>query len=248
MQETLTVMIPVIAAHILILVAVVFVIKRLLLGDTMRAVGTIREVEEEVRKREEAVRREIAEHEKELAARKAEAEEELQRRREEAEREAGRLRDQVVEEARGEAEQVMAQARRNEEKLRRQIEQSVNEKAVDYAGEIFRLVLSDKMSEELDRRFIDELLEALREMDAANITLDTEQAEFRASRPIDPEQKARLGAVLSAKFGVDVDVSETIDESLLGGLVFKMGSLEIDGSLRNRLAEAVAELKKAGRE
>jgi F0F1-type ATP synthase delta subunit len=35
-----------------------------------------------------------------------------------------------------------------------------------------------------------------------------------------------------------------VDDSLLAGLVLKMGSLEIDGSLRNRYQEAVQEVKK----
>jgi F0F1-type ATP synthase delta subunit len=50
--------------------------------------------------------------------------------------------------------------------------------------------------------------------------------------------------LLSEKFGVEVDVEEKIDESLMAGLVFKIGSLEIDGSLRNRYSEAAAEVKK----
>ena len=54
MQETLRIMLPIIVAAVLILVAVIFIIKRLLLGDTMRAVARIREVEEDVQKKEEA--------------------------------------------------------------------------------------------------------------------------------------------------------------------------------------------------
>ena len=68
----------------------------------------------------------------------------------------------------------------------------------------------------------------------------------RATAMIDG-QKARLERLLAEKFGVQVTVNEEIKEELMGGLVFKLGSLEIDGSLLNRFHEAAAEVKKEAR-
>jgi F0F1-type ATP synthase delta subunit len=247
MQETLKVMVPVILAHLLILVAVVLVIKRLLLGDTMRAVNRIREVEEEVRRKEEAIRREIAEHEKDFAAKKAQADEDFRKAREESEKELTRIREQIVEEAKKEADQIIGQAKRNEEKFRQQIAQQMEEKAVEYGGEVFKLVMSQEVGEGLNKQFTNELLDALEQVDAANITVDSANAEFTSSHPMDPAQKRRLESLLAEKFGLQVKVQEKVQEDLLAGLAFKMGSLEIDGTLRNRFHEAVTELKKVGK-
>jgi len=235
---------PVIVAHAVVLLVIIFVIKKLLLSDTMQAVARIRQAEAEVRRREESIRQEIEGHEREFLKKKSEAEEELQKQREESEKEMARLRDQVIDEAKREADRLMAQARKDEGKLRQQVLQQMEEKAVDYGAQVFNLVFSEKMSEALNNQFIDELLDALEEVDSSSITVDAEQAEFTSSHPIGEEQKQRMNRLLAEKFAVDVNVEEKIDEELMAGLVFKLGSLEIDGSLRNRYCEAAAEVKK----
>jgi F0F1-type ATP synthase delta subunit len=231
-------------AHAMVLLAVVFIIKKLLLSDTMQAVKRIRQAEADVRKREESIRQDIENHEKEFVKKKAEAEEELLNKRQQSEKEVARLRDQIIDEAKQEAERVLQQARRDEDKLKRQFLQEVEEKTVEYGGEVFKLVFSERMNEQLNNQFIEELLDALEEVDAATITVDSTNAEFVASHPIGDEQRRRLESLLAEKFGAEGAARETIDESLLAGLVFKVGSLEIDGSLRNRFLEAAEEVKK----
>jgi len=247
MQETLRVLAPIVGAHVVVLAAILFVIKRLLLSDTMRAVNRIKQVEAEIRKREEEIRKEIEEHEREFARRKADGEEEIQRHKEKSEKETAKLKDQILAEAKEEGDRIVDQARKNEEKLRKQISQDVEEKAVEYGGQVFRLVFSEKMTEELDKQFTAELLEALEEIDSSTITLDAHEAEFTSSHPLDEEQRKRLEKLLADKFGVDMGVKEKIQEDLMAGIILKVGSLEIDGSLANRYNEAVAEVKKTAR-
>lgn len=244
MKETLAVLVPVVAANLVALALMIAVIKRLLLGDTRRAVARIREVEAEVRRKEERIRAEIAEHEREFERNKAEAEAAMERQRQESEKELARMKDKVVADARKEGEKILDQAKKNEEKLRRQIAQDMEEKAVDYGGQIFRLVFSEEMNSSLNGKFIDELLDALEEVDSSSITVDPNNAEFRSSHPIEPARKERLETLLRQKFGASIQVKEKIDENLLAGLAFKLGSLEIDGSLLSRYHEAVAEVKK----
>ena len=247
MAELMTVIVPIVVAHVVVLVAMLLVIRKLLLSDTLHAVDRIKQVESEVRKKEEGIRREIEEHERDFDRRKTELQEDLDRRRAESEKESARAREQTIVEAKREGERIVEQARRNEEKLRQQIEQDMEEKAVEYGGEVFKLVFSEQMTTALDRQFIDELLDALAAVDATSITVDASQAEFAASHPLDAEQKRRLETLLSEKFGATLHVNEKIREDLLAGLVMKLGSLEIDGSLLNRYREAVGEVKKTAR-
>jgi len=48
-------------------------------------------------------------------------------------------------------------------------------------------------------------------------------------------QQTELKAALKSVAGKDVAISVTVDPSLLGGLVVKMGSRQIDGSIRTKL-------------
>lgn len=247
MSDTLKLLLPILLTHIVVLGVVVVLIKKILLGDTMKAVESVREVETEIRKKEAGIREQIEEHERVFQQQKMAAQQELEDHRAEADKEVARARDQVLGEARTEADRMIEQAKRNEDKFRQQISQDMEEKAVLYAGEIFELVFTDKMAEAVDRVFTDELLDALDALDSSSITVDADEVEFKAGRPITPEQKARLETLLKEKFSVDVKVQEIVQEDLVAGLAFKLGSLEIDGSLSNRMKEAVDEVKKHAR-
>ena len=100
------------------------------------------------------------------------------------------------------------------------------------------------MNEKLNIAFVDELIGALSEVDETSIHIEANEAQFIASHKQDPAQKARLETLVAQKFGVSLKIEEKVDERLLAGLIIKLGSLEIDGSLLNRYKEGVGELKK----
>jgi F0F1-type ATP synthase delta subunit len=247
MSDMMKLLLPIILTHVVVLVAIVALIKRILLGDTAKAVESVREVEAEIRKKEAGIREQIEEHERAFQQQKIAAEKELDEHRAQADKEVARARDQILGEARTEADRMVEQAKRNEEKFRQQISQDMEEKAVIYAGDIFELVFTEKMAEAVDRVFTDELLDALDALDSSSITVNANEVDFTAARPIAEEQKKRLEALLKEKFEADVRIQENIDEKLVAGLAFKLGSLEIDGSLSNRMKEAVDEVKRNAR-
>ena len=67
-------------------------------------------------------------------------------------------------------------------------------------------------------------------------------AEVVTARPLNDEQLAALKQQLRARAGRDVNVDAQVDPSILGGIVVKLGSQQIDASIRtklNRLASAM---------
>ncbi len=245
MQEILRIVLPIVLVHACVLGIILFIVKKTLINDTAHAISRIKQVEAEVRKREEGIKREIEEHEKEFTRKKTEAEEALEKRRQESEKEVATIREKTMASAKEEGDRILAAARKNEEKMRQQIEQEMEEKAVDYGGEIFKLVFTEKMSKELNKEFTEELLDALEEIDSESITVNAADVSFTTSHPFDPDQKKRLKTLLDEKFKDDFKVEETVQEDLMAGMILKLGSLEIDGSLVNRFKEAVKEVKKS---
>src|SRR6185369_15093933 len=67
-------------------------------------------------------------------------------------------------------------------------------------------------------------------------------AEVVTARPLNDDQLAQLKQQLRARAGRDVTIDATVDPTLLGGIVVKLGSQQIDASIRtklNRLAQAM---------
>jgi F-type H+-transporting ATPase subunit delta len=67
-------------------------------------------------------------------------------------------------------------------------------------------------------------------------------AEVVTARPLDGDQLAQLRSQLRTRAGRDVAIDATIDPDILGGIVVKLGSQQIDASIRtklNRLSSAM---------
>ena len=60
-------------------------------------------------------------------------------------------------------------------------------------------------------------------------------AEVTSARPLDDDQVATLKSNLKSRMGRDIAVDVNIDPDILGGLVVKIGSQMIDGSIRTKL-------------
>lgn len=54
---------------------------------------------------------------------------------------------------------------------------------------------------------------------------------------LNDEQQKKIAAALKARLGTEVKLSCTVDKTLLGGIVIRMGDKVIDGSANTRLAE-----------
>jgi F-type H+-transporting ATPase subunit delta len=68
-------------------------------------------------------------------------------------------------------------------------------------------------------------------------------AEVISARPLDDDQVAALKGNLKARLGRDVAVDLSVDPAILGGLVVKIGSQMIDGSIRTKLNNLAIAMK-----
>ncbi len=71
-------------------------------------------------------------------------------------------------------------------------------------------------------------------------------AEVVSATALTADQTTKLIATLKARVGKDVKLKTTVDESLIGGLVVKLGSTMIDTSIRAKLAALKNVMKEVG--
>ena len=70
-------------------------------------------------------------------------------------------------------------------------------------------------------------------------------AEVSSATELTAEQQERLKKTLSDKVGSEVKLKTTVDESLIGGMIVKVGSRMIDTSIASRLAAMQNTMKEA---
>ncbi len=71
-------------------------------------------------------------------------------------------------------------------------------------------------------------------------------AEVRTARALSDKQRDQLAETLKASFGKEVKMNVAVDESLIGGLIVKVGSKMIDTSIRSKLAALQNTMKEVG--
>lgn len=68
-------------------------------------------------------------------------------------------------------------------------------------------------------------------------------ADVTTAHPLDAEQVAQITTKLAEREGRTVKVRTAVDPAILGGLVVRIGSREIDGSIRTRLHSLAQAMK-----
>ncbi|MEQ8896768.1 MAG: F0F1 ATP synthase subunit delta [Roseovarius sp.] len=89
-----------------------------------------------------------------------------------------------------------------------------------------------------------QLIVKLREMiaeDKGEVTADVTSA-----KALTKTQSEKLAKTLKGSVGKDVKINATVDESLIGGLIVKVGSKMIDTSIRSRLNSLQNAMKEVG--
>ncbi|WP_208350774.1 F0F1 ATP synthase subunit delta [Pseudaestuariivita rosea] len=71
-------------------------------------------------------------------------------------------------------------------------------------------------------------------------------AEVASAKALTKAQSDKLAKVLKATVGKDVNIKATVDESLIGGLVVKVGSKMIDTSIKSKLSALQNTMKEVG--
>lgn len=73
-----------------------------------------------------------------------------------------------------------------------------------------------------------------------------ETAEVTTAKPLSDAQRATVAASLKQAVGRAVTVTETVDPAILGGLIVKVGSRMVDGSLKSKLQRLERAMKGNG--
>ena len=71
-------------------------------------------------------------------------------------------------------------------------------------------------------------------------------AEVTSAKALTKTQSEKLAKTLKARVGKDVKINATVDESLIGGLVVKVGSKMIDTSIRSKFSSLQNSMKEVG--
>jgi F0F1-type ATP synthase delta subunit len=145
--------------------------------------------------------------------------------------------------AQEQSKKIMAEASERAKKLEAEVLAGAQEKAMELAQELIRATFAPKGQAILHSQLIDELIDDLRAVDKGRLAVKVDKAEVATSAPLTSEEKKKLEGILVSKLGYELPLEEKIDETLIIGIVIKLGGLVADGSLKNKLNKALNEIR-----
>lgn len=87
-------------------------------------------------------------------------------------------------------------------------------------------------------------------LDAVRARIATERGEVSAevvsAKKLTKAQETKLASALKAAVGKDVNITATVDDAIIGGLVVKVGSKMIDTSIASKLSKLQNAMKEVG--
>lgn len=228
----------------IVFLGVLYVLRRIMIRDTASAVNRLRIADEENANRLAEMKKRIAEAEDEFRRRSTELDEALATQREEAMRQLEEEKKRALALSREEGERILDTAKGRAEKIDHEIEHEVRTHAVVIVGTAVRQVFSERLRGALNDQLVDELLE---EMAAADIGyLPEEIREVEIILPYAPaaDLKKKIKAILEKKLTRKIEVRETVRQEIGGGMILRLGSLVMDGSLEGKVSGIVHNLKR----
>lgn len=222
---------------------VIVVVLRLLFGSQLRiALSRLQTLHQESLEKEEILNKEI---EKARIQAKNEIERSQQEAKviiENAKKAAELAGEEAAQQAQARAQKMVQDAAERTKRLETEVMATVEKRALELSAELIRHTFTARGQEVLHRQLIDELIDELAKVDHQRLVVKVDRAEVVTSAELSPQEKEKIQKVLSSKLGFDVPLDESVDPSLIVGMIIKLGGLVADGSLRNKLAHAMAGL------
>jgi len=231
--------ISMIAVIIIVFAAFVFFMKRVFNREVVSATSHLDNLREEYAKKEEEIQKQLEEVKRQSQELLSNAAKDAQQQSESVIKQAQEEQERVIADAHTKAEEVIRQADNARLALLNDIDQKINERAIEKSVELLQIALPESFRRQIHMQWVDDLTRSgFDALDRLRIPEDERQVTVVSAFLLTVDQKQNLRLKLKEKLGSDVDIREETDPGVIAGVVVSIGSLFFDGSLKFKIQEA----------
>lgn len=227
----------------IILVAVVFIglvvfMQRVFNKEVTTATSHLDKLTEEYAKKEEAIKKQYEDAKRQSQEIIANAQKDGQQQKDAIVKQTQEEKNKILAEAHHAAEEVIKQADNARLALLAEIDDRINERAVQKAAQLLGAVLPDNLRSEIHEVWVKNLIDSsLEDLDRLKLQDGDTAIKVTSAFALNDGQRAALQAKIKEKLGVETPVAEEVDPQLIAGLLVTVGSACLDGSLRFKIQE-----------
>jgi F0F1-type ATP synthase delta subunit len=123
------------------------------------------------------------------------------------------------------------------EKIREEIGEEMRRKAPILASRVFREVLSPEVREAVHKELVRDVIDKIRNTEKTAFKSKVEKGEIISAYPLLKNDKLVIESLIHDNLGYQIPLYETEDVQIVAGIIIKLGTTLIDGSLNNRLKQ-----------
>lgn len=236
-------LIQLVIIQVITFAVLVFVLRKLMYSSSLNETKRLQSLNEDNVRRSRELAKKIEEADTQYKEKIIKAEEEIKKANAQAKKETDKLREDVLFRARQDSQRIVEQAMSIKDKIREELEAQLQDRAIAFSLKLIKDVLSLKNMESFHGGLIDEVIGEIEKVDFVKFGIKAEKGELIAPYEIDKKSRKKIEEVLLKKTGKNILCEEKIDKEIIAGIVVKLGSFVIDGSLSGRLKDAGEALK-----
>lgn len=147
-------------------------------------------------------------------------------------------RDRIIKHARAQGEEMVRQADKSRQLLISEIEERIAREAVSKACDLIQAVLPEEIKKSAHTQWVEDTAKGgFNKLERLRVPEDMHEVSITSAFPLNESQRKVLVRALKDIFNRDVALKEDVDPKLVAGLIISIGSLVLDGSLRNKIKE-----------
>lgn len=234
--------------QIFIFAGLALLLRNLLTRNVTQATGHLQQLSQDYTKKEQEAKKKMDEAEQYYQKTLGKAQQEAAQVKEQFEQQSQIAKDKIIEEARKESERIISRAEKTREMLLEELEQKIEVQALDRACELVQQVLPNHLHKEIHAHWFEELVSSgLEELGSLHLPDQADEAEVTSAFSLSSKEQELLAKRLKEKLGRQIKIKEKLDPQVVAGVVVKLGSLVLDGSLKYKIKEAASARQSASK-
>lgn len=228
----------IISLQVFIFVGLIFMFRHITTENVVRATKHLEQLSQDYDKKEKEINQRLQEA-------KQKSEELLSKARDEAETKKGQIikeveaeRDKILKQARVRSDEIICQADRSREVLLSELHQRIEKGTISKACELIQDILPEQFKRDVHSHWIDELIgNGFSRLENLPIPEEIKEAKITSAFPLNEQQRKNLTKKLNVLLGHGIALKEEVDSQIVAGVIVTIGSLVLDGGLKNRIQE-----------
>jgi len=222
--------------QIFIFIGLIFIFRRMMTKNVISATKHIEELNQEYTKKEQEINRQLDEAKVKSESILKTAQEEAEKLKAQIIKEAESQRDKIIDQARTQSTEIIQQADKSRQSLLSEIEERIEKEAINKACQLLQDTLPEEFKQNVHTHWVGELIkDGFNSIEQLRIPQDLQEVRVICAFTLNGEQRRDLLKKLKDVFGREVTLKEEVDPKVVAGLIISMGSLVLDGSLRNKI-------------